>query len=562
MTLVDRHRTAMSRVDLSRPISTAIQDGVIEDGFTIFDYGCGRGDDINRLAQLGFTAKGWDPNHHPDQAKCPSDIVNLGYVINVIENPTERRNVLQDAWKLAKQVLVVAARPTWESRGLKGKPYGDGVLTTMNSFQKFYEQDELREYIENTLKHAAMAAAPGIFYVFRDASHAQRVLANRARTLSTGGATRPSELLYEINREKLKVLEEFVTRERRLPCLGELPDEIENALLNNLGSVRASFALIKKATGSSSWSDVDLGRSSSVERKFEQNRHLLEPIADFVETRGRLPMEGELDDLEAINEKFNSVRAAFSLIRKVTGSERWKRFEEQAKRNFLVYLALASFSGQPRFKDLPEDLKHDVRELFGTYEKALEASESLLFAVGNRSAIAVAAKAATIGKLTQEALYVHKDFLGLLPPLLRIYEGCGRLLTGTVGDTTIVKLHFEKSQISYLHYPSFEEDPHPELSSVVVCNLQGQKLQFRDFRGSENPPILHRKELFVPDTYPNWEMFRSLSDCEEALGLLSSNRIGTREAWKLILRESGLTIQGHRIVSHQVTSETAMSIQI
>jgi len=534
-------------------MAMALQDGVIEKGTSIFDFGCGRGGDVKRLEQLGFSAKGWDPNHNADAEKISSDVVNLGFVINVIEKPAERLEALKSAWGLAQKVLVVAARPTWESRGLKGKPFGDGILTAMNSFQKFYEQDELRVFIESTLKRPAMAAAPGIFYVFRDDAHAQKVLAQRARASLAGAPIRASDLFYELHRAQLVKLEEFVTRERRLPQPGELPAELESSLANDLGSVRASFALIRRATGPSKWTDVDLGRPNTAEKRFEQNRELLNPLMEFIELRGRLPREGELDNLEAINETFKSVRSAFSLIRKITGSERWTKFEEQARRNFLVYLALAAFGGRPKFGELPEDLQYDVRELFGNYTNASKEADQLLFAVGNTATVDIAARASTVGKLTQEALYVHVDSLHYLPPILRVYEGCGRALSGTVDEATIIKMHREKPQVSYLCYPTFDEDAHPALSTVVISRLQQQILTFRDFRESENPPILHRKETFVHLGYKQRSKFQYLTSQEEDIGLLSSNKIGTREGWNLHLAEAGVSIVNHKITSRKST---------
>jgi hypothetical protein len=528
-------------------MAMALQDGVLEKGTSVFDYGSGRGGDVKRLEQLGFSASGWDPNHNPDAEKTISDVVNLGFVINVIEKPAERREVLHSAWELAKRVLVVAARPTWESRGLRGKPFGDGILTAMNSFQKFYEQDELRVFIESTLKRPAMAAAPGIFYVFRDDAHAQKVLAQRARASLAGAPIRASDLFYELHREQLNKLEEFVTRERRLPQPGELPAELESSLANDLGSVRASFALIRRATGPSKWTDVDLGRPNTAEKRFEQNRELLDPLMEFIELRGRLPREGELDILKEINETFKSVRSAFSLIRKITGPERWTKFEEQARRNFLVYCALAAFSGRPKFGELPEDLQYDVRELFGNYTNASKEADQLLFAVGNVATVDLAARASAVGKLTQEALYIHVDSLHCLPPILRVYEGCGRALSGTVDETTIIKMHREKSQVSYLSYPTFDTDAHPALSTVVISRLQQQVLTFRDFRESENPPILHRKETFVHESYRNRDKFHDLTVSEEEAGLLSTHHIGTREGWALHLLENGFCLKGHQL---------------
>ena len=46
----------MSRAGLSRPIMSALKDGLIAEGATVFDYGCGRGGDIQRLSALGYDA--------------------------------------------------------------------------------------------------------------------------------------------------------------------------------------------------------------------------------------------------------------------------------------------------------------------------------------------------------------------------------------------------------------------------------------------------------------------------------------------------------------------------
>jgi hypothetical protein len=81
------------------------------------DYGCGHGDDLERLAALGIPCKAWDPTHRPDGRRAPSAVVNLGYVVNVIENPEERAAVLRDSWALAQSMLIVSARLQHELRG-------------------------------------------------------------------------------------------------------------------------------------------------------------------------------------------------------------------------------------------------------------------------------------------------------------------------------------------------------------------------------------------------------------------------------------------------------------
>ena len=64
---------------------------------------------------ITFTADGypsyyWDPYWQPNTRKERSDIVNLGFVINVIESPKERADTLKEAWSLTNKLLVVSAR--------------------------------------------------------------------------------------------------------------------------------------------------------------------------------------------------------------------------------------------------------------------------------------------------------------------------------------------------------------------------------------------------------------------------------------------------------------------
>jgi DNA phosphorothioation-associated putative methyltransferase len=192
-------------------------DRLLLPGASFFDYGCGRGDDVRRLISLGYEASGWDPVHRPDTQRRAADVVNLGYVINVIEDAAERGEVLRSAWGLAKKLLVVAARPEWESRGQPGRPFQDGVLTERGTFQKFYAQDELRVWIDRTLGVRCIAAAPGIFYVFRDDAGAQSFLAARVRHHPTLKRS-PSliEALYQAHRELLEPLVAFVEQRGRL----------------------------------------------------------------------------------------------------------------------------------------------------------------------------------------------------------------------------------------------------------------------------------------------------------------------------------------------------------
>jgi hypothetical protein len=83
---IDRHKAAISRNDLSKPMRLALEAGLFSEKTTFFDYGCGQSGDLERVAKLGYTSAGWDPYYRPNTALTTADVVNLGYVINVIES--------------------------------------------------------------------------------------------------------------------------------------------------------------------------------------------------------------------------------------------------------------------------------------------------------------------------------------------------------------------------------------------------------------------------------------------------------------------------------------------
>jgi DNA phosphorothioation-associated putative methyltransferase len=477
--MILRDRTAIRRSEFSRPVRTAIKDGILLPTTAVFDYGCGLGDDLRRLRETGITAFGWDPAHHPDGPKLSADVVNLGYVVNVVERPDERADSLRDAWGYARGVLVVAARLKAE-HDTRFAAYEDGYLTRLQTFQKFYEQHELRDWIAETLGEVPVAAAPGVFYVFRDASTRESFIASRYRRRVTAPRIRLSN------------------------------------------------------------------------RLFDENQVILQDLMGFVTERGRLPESDELPTATEITGVFGSVRRAFQIVRRVTGSEQWEAISAERRNDLLVYLALGRFPRRPKLSSIPIVLTRDIKALFKTYKRACEEGDALLFAAGDMAKVDAACRDAPFGKCMPTALYVHAESLNRLAGILRVYEGCARVLSGAVEGTTILKLRRHEPKVSYLSYPSFDDDAHPQLASSVRVDLRSFDLKYRDFTESADPPILHRKEEFVPDDYPNRDLFAALTKAEEEAGLYTSpERIGTRGAWLTTCRSRGLRINGHTLVHNE-----------
>ena len=165
---VARHRTAIKRYDLSKPVKALLERGLLRKQETFFDFGCGHGMDIEALGNLGYRASGWDPAFRPNAEKQKATVVNLGYVLNVIEEPTERISALREAFDLAERMIIVSTLVAGQETDAHSKPYRDGFLTKTNTFQKFYIPGELESLIEDTLGVEVITLGFGMCVAFHD----------------------------------------------------------------------------------------------------------------------------------------------------------------------------------------------------------------------------------------------------------------------------------------------------------------------------------------------------------------------------------------------------------
>lgn len=477
---IARERTALHRTALSRPVARAFQDGLIDERTSVLDYGCGRGGDVARLRRLGVDVIGFDPSYFPSTELEPAEVVNLGYVVNVIEDEWERARTLLSAWELARSILVVSARLKGEDPALESSAErcGDGVLTELGTFQKFFAQHELREWVAELTGVHPVAAEPGIFYVFRQPAQAE---------------------LFVLTR---------VSRRKHGP------------------------------------------RKSDV--VFAEHEELLSALMAFIEEYGRLPRAGEFSSEQELREAIGSPRQAFQVIKKVTGEERWDRARLGRNDDLLVYLALSRFRRRPKLSDLPPRLQADIKDFFGSYKAACQQGDRALFAIGERDRVREAIDAARAGKRMPSSLYVHVSAVPQLPVALRVLEGTARELLGVVPDAAIVKIDRDRPRLSYLEYPSFDDDPHPALKGAFTVDLASLRTDHLDYSRNSNPPILHRKERFVTADYPLRERFARLTKQEEKAGLFADpSRIGNRQQWEELLERAGVELRGHRLLKRR-----------
>lgn len=219
------------------PVRQALYDEVICAGVAVLDYGCGRGQDVSRLQQMGFDVVGWDPYYAADVPLAERQAVLLNYVLNVIEDARERRSTLKAAWELTERVLVVSTRLKWESNAVKGEVVGDGILSGRNTFQHFFSPAELRNLVETVTGTKCVSPVPGVVYAFRHDS-------DRFAYLARGAIARFEWSDSQDYASAVAEVISFTERRGRPPLFEEIPP----AVLPQLGKIsrRAILEVVRK----------------------------------------------------------------------------------------------------------------------------------------------------------------------------------------------------------------------------------------------------------------------------------------------------------------------------
>lgn len=530
---IERHKTALTRYELSKPVKSLLEYGVLRPGTSFFDYGCGQGSDVRGLQALGYQAEGWDPVFRVEVKKREADIVNLGYVVNVIEDPAERVEALVDAFRHAGRLLVVSGLINETVDTDTARRFGDGVLTRSNTFQKFFEQQELQQYIEDALEATAVPVALGVFYVFRDPAEQQDFLSARSRRavdwtqisarLGLGGPRTLWRALYEQHKQLLDAFGAVALE------LGRMPEPAEFSGLGKvselLGSAKRGLRAFVQGGGAKGveWDAIkaQYGIGQPARRRWEivceENKELLEGYWQLLLQLGRLPEPEEFPRIAELREKVGSGKRALRLFLLRGGGEEIQVAAEGRKRDLLVYVALANLRKRVPFGHLSQSLRWDVRAFFGNYTRALEKGLELLYAAGDTGEIELACEGLGVGWQDAQALYVHRSLLNELPPVLRAYVGCATLLFGDVAQADVVKLHRASGKVTFLVYDDFEGKALPELRQRIKVNLRTRWVQVFDH--SAEGQLLYFKERFVSPAHPGRAMMDKFGARLRRIGL-------------------------------------------
>ena len=437
--VIERHKTAIDRNRLSAPLQILAKHDYLNGDYSIFDYGCGKGDDLIELEAHGITCSGWDPVYRPDADIQKSDIVNLGYVINVIEDRQERTEAIFNAWKQAKKLLIVSAMIAGESLIGRYMPYKDGVITNRNTFQKYYSQSELRSYLETVLNENAIAVGQGIFIVFKDKLEEQEFLLKR----------------------------QHITRNWRQLTTRE-PKSIANQITQDL-----------------------------IKRQQSLFDNFWETCLDL----GRIPANTEFEFSDEIRKIAGSHNKAHQALLQFYDKKVFEQAKQKRREDLMVYFALGLFGRRKPQNKMPDSLKRDIKVFFSSYHDALDEAHATLFSVGRpevmQDACVKAYAALGCGNMEEDHSFTfHRKYLNDLPIELRIYVGCATQLYGDIENFDLIKAHITSGKVSLMRYDNWSKDV-PMLLERVKIKLRGQDINIFDYSGEFEPQPLHEKYKFM-----------------------------------------------------------------
>ncbi|WP_162668749.1 DNA phosphorothioation-associated putative methyltransferase [Gemmata massiliana] len=183
-------------------------------------------------------------------------------MINVIEDVEERAETTRNAWALCCTVLAVSAQVLVGGRGKESVEFGDGVLTSVGTFQRFFEQSELKAYLESVLQVEPIPAGIGTYYLFMDETRRQQLLANRFRRREIVPRRRITELRLEEMRLALEPVTEVIAALGRIPDPSEFPDAA--ATIEKFGSLKRAYKATLRITGEEGWEAIAQRRREDV----------------------------------------------------------------------------------------------------------------------------------------------------------------------------------------------------------------------------------------------------------------------------------------------------------
>ena len=458
---VFRHRTALKRKKLSSCMGALVDSSLVTNKSKIFDYGCGRGDDVSILAQNNFeNVSGWDPYFAKDNAiPKKSEFVSLSFVLNVIEDADERHSVLKKAFKIASKALVFSVMLEHQNTLQFAYPFNDGYLTSINTFQKYYSAPEIEAVVKEQLNQTPIKLGPGIYIVFKDKSLEQEYLFKR----------------------QLGLLVETKTSVK-----DDAGDRFAEALVAKMVKTILSFGRVPKLT--------------ELKSKFQ------EEIAQARVSYNRLSRlalsQISISDLKHVREAFSAEILIFLAINRFDGRVKYGDLPEK----FQIDVR-AHFGSLRSANEEAERLLFSLSDTDGLISAALDAER------------------AGHGQLIGTKFRCRSNQCEKLPKNLRLFYKIGERLHRSISDTDIIQLHLETKKMAFLIVNEFEKSSLPRIHSREIVNFATQDIVVVPHQEKEQVRILFLKSALMDAEDEHFEIQRAFDAevLEKAGDLFSDN---------------------------------------
>ncbi len=508
LTTIQRHLTAIVRTNLSAPIQLLLKHGLLDSSSTFFDYGCGRGSDIEVLKANGISANGWDPHYAKENPKSSAKVVNLGFVVNVIEDPVERVEAIQGAFDLCDGVMSVGVM--LYSGEASGRPYADGFLTSRNTFQKYFSQSEFKDYLEHVLNHEAFLVGPGIALVFKDKDLEQQFCVGRYRSKWVASRLLSSQIL----------------RKERLGL-----------------------------------QTTKVARKTKSDKLLEIARSCLDSLWERSLDLGRFPESDEIDNLPEVIEKLESINSARKILQQYYDQSLLVEAGRLRTEDLRLFFAMQQFGKKAPYKSLEQRLQRDIKTFFGDYRSAQLSGFQLLKDAADSEKIKSACHDAVengLGYLEEgKALQLHIELTDRLPIILRAYISCGLVLYNSISEFQLVKIHAESGKLTFLKYDDFDISPLPLLSKRIKINIRLQDYDVFDYEEPTfSKPYLFFKSRYLSEEQESFAEQQSFDEQLENIGLdFNKPKQMTRSEFHSELKARRLEINGYKMQYSQTIPE-------
>ena len=491
---IARHLTALTRDRLSAPIRFLETFGFLDGSFSVFDYGCGKGDDLKYLQAINVPSNGWDPHYRPADPLVTSDFVNLRFVINVIEDMAERQYALTRAFSLA-QIAIVVSTMLVSNQHNEGRPFRDGFISSLGTFQKHYSQHELQSFIDSALDESPIPLGPGVFIVFKDKQAEASFLASRVRSESR------AKVRFALDKP-------IRTRATRL--------------------------------------------NQCVEELSPRQKELLDVVWSQMLDIGRVPLETEIQDLAVIREHFGSPKSAFKAIEYRYDQGKLAESTTQRRNELLVVLAIHQFRTATRTLVLDDRLRNDILGIFGGIRAAQQSAAELIASLRQeetlQNAIQWSLERGIGAYIEDKGLIIHRNLITRLPPQLQIAVWAASLLGDGSDACDLVRIHDSLENVSFYRYDNFADDPLPTLKHQCKINIKRQRAVDRYVSGEENVRLVG-KSRFLNEESP---LFAAAEEFDHDLCAIADVRHDQlhmqMETLARRLRHALYEIEGHKLM--------------